>query len=196
MFTSRKPQPYVMNVRDDAEEELIARQLAFERDSMSVDNAARYFKELNRRGDYAKVKSLWNTYEVEYLGAVAKERNAAYEQYQYAVRNASYLKKALGDNSSSSKGPSAGRATSNSSWSGWNTTTLFRGLGWLMKTAVLWVLPAYFIVQMIRGIGGDRGFGEMKKFDIKMAGNIEQRLDEVKGIDEIKEEILNIIRII
>ena len=185
-----------MNVRDDAEEELIARQLAFERDSMSVDNAARYFKELNRRGDYAKVKSLWNTYEVEYLGAVAKERNAAYEQYQYAVKNASYLKKALGDNSSSSKGPSAGRATSNSSWSGWNTTTLFRGLGWLMKTAVLWVLPAYFIVQMIRGIGGDRGFGEMKKFDIKMAGNIEQRLDEVKGIDEIKEEILNIIRII
>jgi len=35
-----------------------------------------------------------------------------------------------------------------------------------------------------------------KKFDIKMAGNIDQRLDEVKGIDEIRDEIVNIIKII
>jgi len=42
----------------------------FERDSLNVENAARYFKELNRRGDYAKVKSLWTDNEVDYLGAV------------------------------------------------------------------------------------------------------------------------------
>ena len=92
------------------------------------------------------MKSLWNTYEVEYLGAVSKDRNPAYEQYQYAVKSSSYLKKALSDNSSSAKGPTGGRATGNSNWSGWNSTNLFRALGWIMKTAVLWVLPAYFIV--------------------------------------------------
>ena len=36
----------------------------------------------------------------------------------------------------------------------------------------------------------------MNKFDIKMANKIEQRLDDVKGIDEIKDEIWNVIRII
>jgi len=38
--------------------------------------------------------------------------------------------------------------------------------------------------------------GMDKKFDIKMAKNMEQRLDHVKGMDEIKEEIVNIIKII
>jgi len=33
VFATRNTQPYVLNVRADAEEELIARQLAFERDS-------------------------------------------------------------------------------------------------------------------------------------------------------------------
>ena len=65
-----------------------------------------------------------------------------------------------------------------------------------MKTAVLWVLPAYFIVQIIRGTGDRMMSGMDKKFDIKMASNMTQRLDEVKGIDEIKEEIVNIIKII
>ena len=37
---------------------------------------------------------------------------------------------------------------------------------------------------------------ETTKFEIKKAKNIEQRLDDVKGIDEIKDEIVNIIRII
>lgn len=36
----------------------------------------------------------------------------------------------------------------------------------------------------------------MNKFEIKMASKMTQRLDDVKGIDEIKEEIINIIKII
>lgn len=35
-----------------------------------------------------------------------------------------------------------------------------------------------------------------KKIEVKKAEDIEQRLDEVKGIDEIKDEISNIIKII
>jgi len=38
--------------------------------------------------------------------------------------------------------------------------------------------------------------GEKYKFDIKTAENISQRLDDVKGIDEIKEEITNLIKMI
>ena len=34
------------------------------------------------------------------------------------------------------------------------------------------------------------------KFEIKTAKDISQRLDDVKGIDEIKEEVVNIIKII
>ena len=37
---------------------------------------------------------------------------------------------------------------------------------------------------------------KMNKFDIKKATSIEQRLDDVKGIDEIKDEIQNIIKVI
>jgi len=34
------------------------------------------------------------------------------------------------------------------------------------------------------------------KFEIKRAGDIGQRLDDVKGIDEIKDEITNLIKMI
>ena len=34
------------------------------------------------------------------------------------------------------------------------------------------------------------------KFEIKKAKDIQQRLDDVKGIDEIKEEIENLIKMI
>jgi ATP-dependent metalloprotease len=38
--------------------------------------------------------------------------------------------------------------------------------------------------------------GEKMKFEIKTAKDITQRLDDVKGIDEIKEEILNVIKMV
>ena len=94
----------MLQARSDSYEEIVARQLAFERDNLNVENAARYFKELNRRGDYAKVKQLWTDNEVDYLGTTSKERNPAYVQYQYAIKNTTYLKKALEDDSSGSAG--------------------------------------------------------------------------------------------
>lgn len=38
--------------------------------------------------------------------------------------------------------------------------------------------------------------GDKYKFELKMAKDVQQRLDDVKGIDEIKEEILNLIKMI
>jgi len=50
----------------------------------------------------------------------------------------------------------------------------------------------YYIIHFAFGNAMDN----MTKFEIKMAKSIEQRLDDVKGIDEIKDEVMNIIRII
>ena len=38
--------------------------------------------------------------------------------------------------------------------------------------------------------------GEKYKFDVKTAKDISQRLDDVKGIDEIKEEVINLIKMV
>ena len=38
--------------------------------------------------------------------------------------------------------------------------------------------------------------GDKYKFDLKTAKDISQRLDDVKGIDEIKDEIMNLIKMI
>ena len=61
---------------------------------------------------------------------------------------------------------------------------------WL-KLGVLWGLTFYFIQAVLQD-----GMTKMNKFDIKKATSIEQRLDDVKGIDEIKDEIQNIIKVI
>jgi len=38
--------------------------------------------------------------------------------------------------------------------------------------------------------------GEKYKFEVKTAADVSQRLDDVKGIDEIKDEIINLIKMI
>ncbi len=56
-------------------------------------------------------------------------------------------------------------------------------------------MASYFAWQLIM-TAGSGGLNDIGKFEFKMAKSIEQRLDDVKGIDEIKDEIVNIIRII
>lgn len=48
-------------------------------------------------------------------------------------------------------------------------------------------LVLFFMVLSL--LTGDKLNKSINKFDIKMAKSIEQRLDDVKGIDEIKDEI-------
>ena len=52
----------------------------------------------------------------------------------------------------------------------------------------------YLFTWMMNNANGK--MGEKYKFEIKTAKDIDQRLDDVKGIDEIKEEITNLIRMI
>jgi ATP-dependent Zn protease len=41
-----------------------------------------------------------------------------------------------------------------------------------------------------------KNMGDKYKFEVKKAKDIKARLDDVKGIDEIKEEVQNIIKIV
>ena len=98
-----------------------------------------------------------------------------------------YLDQALStdtDYSSSWKGEGA-RETS---WS-----ELLWPLFWKYMRITLYLGIFYYVSQFFRdGMGMDN----MSKFDFKSANDIKQRLDDVKGIDEIREEIINIIKII
>ncbi len=65
-----------------------------------------------------------------------------------------------------------------------------------MGRHVYFVLVAGIIVAAYTYMG-DMGRDLMNvKFDFKMAKSNDQRLDDVKGMDEIKDEITNVIRII
>lgn len=52
----------------------------------------------------------------------------------------------------------------------------------------------YFSLKLLETL--NRKIAEEFKFEIKNAKDIDQRLDDVRGIDEIKEEIMNIIKMI
>lgn len=59
----------------------------------------------------------------------------------------------------------------------------------------LMVLFFYFFFQIIGSIQ-DKQMSGGSNFEIKKAKDVEQRLDDVKGIDEIRDEIKNLIRMI
>mmetsp|Transcript_36812 Transcript_36812/g.42329 ORF Transcript_36812/g.42329 Transcript_36812/m.42329 type:complete len:140 (+) Transcript_36812:300-719(+) len=53
-----------------------------------------------------------------------------------------------------------------------------------------------FIITMIIKNINSRSLLDMYNFDLKKATDIQQRLSDVKGIDEIKEEIENVIKMV
>lgn len=106
------------------------------------------------------------------------------------MKNSDYLKKALGDASSVSKGESLSSRL-------FNQDMFYKFFGWLIKTCFFAVLPAYILITLMRSLKDGSGVLNMsQKFEIKKAHNMEQRLDDVKGINEIKDEVVNIIKII
>lgn len=53
----------------------------------------------------------------------------------------------------------------------------------------------FIITTIIKNINS-RSLLDMYNFDLKKANDIKQRLSDVKGIDEIKEEIENVIKMV
>lgn len=62
---------------------------------------------------------------------------------------------------------------------------------WFRSGVFLAALMFFYYMVFSEGLNKS-----MNKFEIKMAKSIEQRLDDVKGIDEIKDEINDVIRVI
>lgn len=61
---------------------------------------------------------------------------------------------------------------------------------------VLTIAVFALVVMMLFRNFDSKSLIDNYKFDIKKAHEIDQRLDDVKGIDEIKEEIENLIKMI
>ena len=108
------------------------------------------------------------------------------EQYMYANESMMYLERALADGSGSYTS-SDGGDTDKQSKKGMLLKLL---LTCMMRGAILYCF--FSLSKLLVG----NGLSEMSKFDIKMAKSINQRLEDVKGIDEIKDEVLDIISII
>ena len=137
----------------------------------------KYFRDLNRMGEFMAVKRLYEKYHTD----SSKPKSVkVYEQYMYAIENLKALRKA------------AFLATrkevpSRKKYKFTIMDEVFNILTW----AVIFYLVLIFITSLDLKMPD-----ETMKFEIKMAEDIKTRLDDVKGIDEIKEEIQNLIKMI
>lgn len=132
---------------------------------------------------------LYNKSEVVFSEkTVGQYKNLLRDQYLYANENMRYLDKALSDTSTNYSGSWQNDGQGDQEKWGELLAPYF----WKYLKTGLFMAAAFYLMQFVFG----SGLNEMNKFEIKHANNMSQRLDDVKGIDEIKQEILNIIAII
>lgn len=147
-------------------------------DSSSFEtNAYKYFRELNRMGDYMAVKRLYEKYHSD---ANQPKSMKVYDQYMFAVENLRSLKKAA-------QMLNKKENTSKKKYRFAIMDEIFNVFTW----AIIFYLGLIFLTSLDLKMPD-----ESMKFEIKMADDIKTRLDDVKGIDEIKEEIQNLIKMI
>jgi len=113
------------------------------------------------------------------------------EQYIYANESIVYLERALDDKSYKNfRGYQESTADNNQSWK-----ELLKPVIWRYLRLGFFTVAVIWFFKIIMG-ATNNGLDQMNKFEIKMAKSIKQRLDDVKGIDEIKDEVMDIISII
>lgn len=178
--------PYAIEVGAHQTDKLLMRQKTYERDPLNYEAAFEYFRELNRQGKYLTVIRLYQRAELKFSEKnVGQYKEKIREQYWYAYENMLYLEKALNESGSWQGGP------------GGDQEKWFDILAPYLKKYIWWGFAFGLSGALFYFILGQNGLGDMNnKFEIKKAEHIEQRLDDVKGIDEIRDEILNIIKII
>jgi ATP-dependent metalloprotease len=91
----------------------------------------------------------------------------------------------LRNNYSDIEGNSSKTKNANNEWKFKFVDYVFKGL--------YYVVIAYALLTMLGGVDMMK---EKFKFEIKKAEEITTKLDDVKGIDEIKDEVLNIIKML
>lgn len=66
----------------------------------------------------------------------------------------------------------------------------------IVARAIILGLSFYAFSYLLTQIGGNDLFGEKFKLEIKTAKDITQRLSDVKGVDEIKHEVEDLIKML
>ena len=173
----------------------MAHQKKFEAEPNNLEFAYKYLRvsghlieqELNRHGKYLTVIRLFNKHETEFFKNTKDSfLEKINDQYEYAKDNTESLGKVKSSQSKDArmKGESS------------TLTQHMINKSFEFVTKIIY-LGAFAIVAMLIFKNFDqKSLYESYKFDIKRAKDIDQRLDDVKGIDEIKEEIENVIKMI
>ena len=107
-----------------------------------------------------------------------------HEQFNYAVENVDSIRRATGLNATEDYG--GGESL---------RSAILQHFIRFLKS-LLYLGCAFFIFTLIFKNFDNKSFMDNNKFDIKKSKDMTQRLSDVKGIDEIKDEITNLIKMI
>jgi len=152
----------------------------FDQEPQNAEAAHKYFRELNRQNKFATVLRLNKQFELDLMqidrqGLISK-------QVEYARANIDVLEKI--------KQPLENDYSS--------FRNLMKTFGWLtLRQAILisfMIGACYYCFEYINI--GQSMFDEKFKFDLKTAKDIKTRLSDVKGVDEIKEEVEDLIKML
>ena len=142
-------------------------------------------QELNRNEKFQTVVRLYRKYELPYAyQGNHKFYQKLHEQFNYALENVDSIRRATG--SSASEEGSSGESV---------RQAILKHFIKFIKS-LLYIGCAFFIFTLIFKNFDNKSFMDNNKFDIKKAKDMNQRLADVKGIDEIKDEIENLIKMI
>lgn len=156
-------------------------QLNHEKDPKNIKATYLYFRELNRVGMYQTVVRLYHKYDYD-------DSEKLRMQYDYAVDHLDQMRNLI-TSAHLYPGPE-----DKSQYQSIPKYLFKRILQLLWRCAGLFVFV--FIITMIIKNINSRSLLDMYNFDLKKATDIEQRLSDVKGIDEIKEEVENVIKMV
>lgn len=153
-----------------------------EKDPSNFRTAYKYFKELNRVGMHQSVIRLYHKYDYE-----EKDKKILLE-YEYAVDHIDHIKGMVMSSQLNSESEDKSRPQSVGKY------IFKKTMQFLLRCSYLFML--IFLMTMIVKNVTSKSLLDMYNFEIKKAENISQRLDDVKGIDEIKEEVENVIKMV
>jgi ATP-dependent metalloprotease len=160
----------------------------YEEDPRNQKAACKYFRELNRHGKHHTVVRLYNKYYDDYETSITGGsviRDKIREQFVYAEDTIFSVKRAVEENEEEVILPDSSEKA--------KSTYLYKMIDFGSK-AVYYMLLVYVGLILIGSI--DFKKNDQMKFEIKKADEIETRLDDVLGIEEIKDEILNVIKML
>lgn len=179
---------YYRKITPDEMKKLYWLENQYEQDPINQKTAYRYFRELNRHGKHHTVVRLYNKYFDEYdrdIKGSSVLREKIRDQFEYAEDTIYAVKRAVEENEEEVILPEPQEK---------GDKTMFYKMIDFGTKALYWAALIYVALILIGSI--DFKKGDQMKFDIKKADEIDTRLDDVLGIDEIKDEVLNVIKML